>query len=112
MKYILILLLLVTTAQAQKYHRLDKPQEGEIVPVFNTLVFCDTDTVTVEPTGNTQMLSDGSGYFISVTVNAVTIDFKYLGTLINCYNFNDSTRTIHIIGVNTPQLYYHSYKIY
>ena len=112
MRYILILLLVTTSLQAQRYQRLDKEVKGEIVEVLNTLVFCDTDTITIESIGKTQMLSDGSGYFISVTVNPVTINFKYFGTLVNCYNFQDSTRTIHIIGVNTPQLFYNSYKIY
>ena len=112
MRYILILLLVTTPLQAQRYQRLDKEVKGEIVEVLNTLVFCDTDTITIESIGKTQMLSDGSGYFISVTVNPVTINFKYFGTLVNCYNFQDSTRTIHIIGVNTPQLFYNSYKIY
>lgn len=114
MKYLVIIALTLITLSvtAQKYTRLDKPQQGEIVNVLNTLVFCDTDTITIESIGKTQMLSDGSGYFISVTVNPVTINFKYFGTLVNCYNFQDSTRTIHIIGVNTPQLFYNSYKIY
>ena len=114
MKYLILVTLILISlgAQAQKYTRLDQPQQGEIVAVLNTLVFCDTDTITVESIGKTQMLSDGSGYFISVTVNPITINFKYFGTLVNCYNFQDSTRTIHIIGVNTPQLFYNSYKIY
>lgn len=112
MRYILILLLVTTSIQAQRYQRLDKEVKGEAVEVFNTLVFCDTDTITVEAIGKTQMLSDGAGYFISVTVNPITINFKYFGTLVNCYNFQDSTRTIHIIGVNTPQLLYNSYKFY
>lgn len=114
MKYILSLLLVFTSlyANTQNYVRLDKQVKGEIVEVFNTLVFCDTDTITVESIGKTQLLSDGSGYFISVTVNPITINFKYFGTLVNCYNFQDSTRTLHIIGVNTPQLFYQSYKIY
>lgn len=112
MKYLILLLLLGGIAKAQGYKRLDTGTTGEVYHIVNDLVFCDEDTITVEPIGNTQMLSDGSGYFISVTVNPVTINFKYFGTLVNCYNFQDSTRTIHIIGVNTPQPFYNSYKFY
>ena len=114
MKYLVLvtLILISLAAQAQKYTRLDQPQQGEIIEVLNTLVFCDKDTVIVEPISGAQMLSDGTGYMVSVTVNPITIDIKYLGTLVNCYNFQDSTRTIHIIGVTTPQPFYNSYKIY
>ena len=112
MRYILALLLITTSLQAQRYQRLDKEVKGEAVEVFNTLVFCDKDTLTVEPLNRAILISDGVYATMSITVNAVKIDYKYLGTLVNCYNFQDSTRTIHIIGVNTPQLFYNSYKFY
>lgn len=112
MKYILILLLVATSLQAQRYKRLDKEVKGEAIEVFNTLVFCDKDTFIIEPLVAAVLISDGASYSTSITVNMVKIDYKYLGTLINCYNFQDSTRTIHIIGVNTPQPFYNSYKFY
>ena len=49
MRYILILLLVTTSLQAQRYQRLDKEVKGKAVEVFNTLAFCDTDTLTIEP---------------------------------------------------------------
>ena len=112
MKYILILLLITASLQAQRYKRLDKEVKGEAVEVFNTLVFCDKDTLTVEPLNRAILISDGVFATTSITVNTVQINYKYLGTLVNCYNFQDSTRTIHIIGVTTPQPFYNSYKIY
>ncbi len=114
MKYLILLTLILISlgAQAQKYMRLDQPQQGEIVEVLNTLVFCDKDTLTVEPLNRAILISDGVFATTSITVNTVQIDYKYLGTLVNCYNFQDSTRTIHIIGVTTPQPLYNSYKIY
>lgn len=112
MRYILILLLVATSLQAQRYKRLDKEVKGEAIEVFSTLVFCDKDTLTVEPLDRAILISDGVCATMSITVNTIQIDYKYLGTLINCYNFQDSTRTIHIIGVTTPQPFYNSYKFY
>lgn len=112
MRYILILLLVTTSLQAQRYKRLDKEVKGEAVEVFNSLVFCDTDTIVIEPLNRAILVSDGVCATMSITINTVQIDYKYLGTLVNCYNFQDSTRTIHIIGVTTPQLLYYSYKFY
>ncbi len=105
-------LLISILSSAQKYHRLDKPCEGEILAISNMLIFNDIDTIMIEPFGSTQLLTDGERTQTSITVNSVRIQDEVEGVLINCYNFADTTRTIHIISVHDPRRIFLTYKIW
>ncbi len=115
MKAIILLIstiLVSTLIDAQRYHRLDKPCDGEVINDSNILIFNDLDTITIVPVGGTQLLTDGAGTQTSITVNSVRIQDEIEGVLINCYNFSDSTRTIHIISVHDPKRIFLTYKIW